>query len=359
MPASTERWRDERDRGRYAARPSRIPLRGWKDVAVRVTREVNRDRIGLVAGGVAYYAMLALFPLLVATISLYGIFTTPADLESQIASLSRMLPEEARTIITGQLRSLVESPSSGLTLGAVFGVLVALASATKGTDALISSVGIAYEEPESRGWFRLKGLSLAMTFGLVVAALVAFALVAVVPAAMNLIGLGSVGRLVAELVRWPLLVVLFLGGLAVVYRYAPDRRPARWQWVTPGSLVAAVLWIAASFGFSFYVSRFGSYEATYGSLAAVIVLLLWLYLSSYVILLGAEINAEIERQTSCDSTVGTERPMGDRGAVVADTVAPSTARARGRRRRPEPPARREDRRPPPPERPDRPPRPAR
>ncbi len=335
MSTMDQRWRGQADRGRYAERPRNIPRKGWKDILVRVKKEVSSDRIDLVAGGVAYYAMLALFPMLVAAISLYGLFTTPEGLESQIKAMSTMLPSEARAIIGEQLRSLVEGSSGGLTVGAAVGILVALYSATKGTDALISSIGLAYEEKESRGFFRLKGLSLALTFGLLVGALLAFTLVAVVPAVMNFVGLGAAGRVIAELVRWPLLVLLFMGGLAIMYRYAPDRRPARWQWISPGALLATLLWVVASFLFSFYVARFGNYEATYGSLAAVVILLLWLWISAYAILLGAEVNAEIEHQTSCDSTVGPEKPMGSRGAVVADTVGEAAIREKPSRDRPE------------------------
>jgi membrane protein len=346
MGTTDDHWRYQAGRGRFAERPRKIPLKGWKDVLLRVKREVAADRIGLVAGGVAYYAILALFPMLVAAISLYGLFTTPAALESQVESMSTMLPEEARAIITGQLRSLVSSPSTGLTLGAIFGLLVALFSATKGTDALISSVGLAYEEEESRGYIKLKSLSFALTLGLLVGALLAFALVAIVPAVMNVLGLGSMGRTIAELIRWPLLVLLFMAGLGIIYRYAPDRRPPQWRWVSPGSVIATVLWVIASFGFSFYVARFGNYEATYGSIAAVIVLLLWLFISAYVILLGAEINAEIEHQTSRDSTIGPDRPMGSRGAQVADTVGAASLGKRERKTRPEAGGR--------PDRPDRP-----
>jgi membrane protein len=321
---------EEAGRGREAAKPSQIPAKGWKDIILRLKGEIGKDRVGLISGGVAFSALLALFPMLIAAVSLYGLFTSPTALESQIASLSKMMPAEAQTIIVGQLRSIVEGSSSGLTIGAVIGVLVALWSASKGTEAIISSVGVAYQEDETRGFFKRKLLSLGLTLGFIVGALIALALVAVLPAMLDTLGLGPFGRVVAQVVRWVLLVLLFMGGMAVVYRYAPDRAKARWTWVSFGSALATVLWIVASVGLSIFVSRFGNYQQTYGSLAGVIVLLLWLWASAYVILLGAEVNAEIEHQTALDTTTGPDRPMGERGAYVADTIG----RAMGKKRSP-------------------------
>ncbi len=323
-----EAWRDEADRGRYAKKPSKISAKGWKDILLRLKAEIARDRIGLIAGGVAYSALLALFPLLIAAVSLYGLFTSPVALEGQIASLSKGLPPDAQGIIVGQLRSIVQGSSGGLTIGAVLGVLVALWSASKGTDAIISSVGLAYEEEETRGFFKLKLLSLGLTLAFLVGGIIVLALVAVVPALLGSIGLGTVGQIIAQVVRWSLLLFLFMGGLAVVYRYAPDRKRARFTWVSWGAVIATVLWIVASVGLSIYVSQFGRYQQTYGSIGGVVVLLLWLCVSAYVILFGAELNSEIEHQTTIDTTVGPEQPMGERGAYVADTVGDAVGKKR-------------------------------
>ncbi|MBC7172320.1 MAG: YihY/virulence factor BrkB family protein [Polyangiaceae bacterium] len=265
-----------------------------KSLLVRLSDHVSADRIDLVAGGVAFYALLALFPMLMAAISIYGLFTTSSSLESQIEGLANMLPDQAHTIVVDQLRSIESSSSEGLTLGAVFGFLVALWSASRGTDALISSVGIAYSEVETRSYVHMKLLSLALTLTLIACVSIAFTLVAVVPIVLSFIGLGAYGRAVAEVVRWLLLLALFMGALSAVYRTAP--RAHEWRIVSWGSVIATVLWLLASFGFSFYVARFGNYQAVYGSVGGVVILLLWLWISAYVILLGAEIDFEVGRQ---------------------------------------------------------------
>ncbi len=267
-------------------------LQEWKRFLVRLSEDVADDRIDLVAGGVAFYALLSLFPMLVAAISIYGLFTTPESLEAQIESISAMLPAEAQAIVVDQLRSIEESPSHGLTYGVLFGLVVALWSASKGTDALISSVGLAYDERETRSFVRVRLMSIGLTLLLILGVSIAFTLVAIVPIVMSFVGLGSYARSVAELARWGTLLVLFMGGLSLIYRCAPSTRKRNWRFVSVGSIVATLLWLAASYGFSFYVARFGNYQATYGSVGGVVVLLLWLWISAYVILLGAEIDHE-------------------------------------------------------------------
>jgi membrane protein len=268
-------------------------LKELKSFLWKLSDDVSADRIDLVAGGVAFYAMLALFPMLVAAISIYGLFTTPSGLERQIEKISEMMPPSAHAIVVDQLRSIDESSSEGLTLGVLFGLGVALVSASRGTNALISSVGIAYDEPETRSFLRMRLLSLGLTLVLIVGVSLAFALVAIVPVALSFVGLKAYGRLAAEIVRWCTLVLLFMSGLSVIYRSAPSTRARRYRWVSPGSIVATLLWVAASYGFSFYVTRFGNYQATYGSVGGAVVLLLWLWISAYAILLGAEIDAEV------------------------------------------------------------------
>ncbi len=260
---------------------------------MKLSDDVSNDRIDLVAGGVAFYAMLSLFPMLVAAISIYGLFTTPESLEGQIEAISEMLPSEAQAIVVDQLRSIDQSSSKGLTFGVFFGFVIALWSASKGTDALISSVGIAYDERETRSYVRVKLLSLGLTLVLIFGVSVAFMLVAVVPVALSYLGLGSYARFVAEVARWCALLLLFMGGLSAIYRCAPSTRQRRYRWISAGSIVATGLWLGASYGFSFYVARFGNYQATYGSVGGVVVLLLWLWITAYVILLGAEIDAEV------------------------------------------------------------------
>jgi len=307
--------------GRDAGTPTAIPAEGWLQVVRRAWAEAKDDNVPILAGGVAFAAFLALFPALIAALTLYGLVADPAQVAAQVADLAAALPETARPIITDQLASVTASSDGALGVGLVISVLAALWSASGGTMNLIKATNLAYDEKESRGFLRLRGTALALTFGAVAFLLCAVALVAVVPVLFDALGLGGIGLVVAQVVRWALLVALVVGALAVVYRAAPDRDAPRFRWVSTGAVVATALWVLGSVAFSLYVDNFGSYNKTYGALAGVIVLMLWLYLTSYIVLLGAEINAESERQTARDTTRGEEQPMGERGAEAADTVA--------------------------------------
>jgi membrane protein len=218
--------------------------------------------------------------------------------------------------VTEQINSVVSAGTGALTTGLVISVLAALFSASSGTQNLMAAINIAYDETEGRGAVKLRALALALTAGAIVFVIVAVGLVAVVPILLD--GLGTAGQILGQVVRWLLLVVLVVAGLAVVYRVAPDRDAPRFRWVTPGSMIATVLWIVGSVVFSVYVDNFGSYNKTYGALAGVVVFLLWMYLTSYIVLLGAEINSEAEYQTEADTTKGRAEPMGVRGAAKAD-----------------------------------------
>lgn len=307
-------------RGRQADKPSEIPKRGWKEIGLRVKDEIAGDHMPLLAAGVAFYAMLALFPALIAAVTAYGLVADPAQLQSQIQSLAGVLPPSAQDLLREQLEGIVAGSTGGLTLGVIGGLLGALWSASAGMQGLVKAVNVAYDEPETRPGWKVRLLSLGMTLAAIVGVSVAFGLVAVLPAVLGTVGLSQAGRTAAELLRWPLLLVLVLAALAAIYRYAPDRDDPKWRWVSWGSVVAALLWLGGSWLFSFYVSSFGSYNETYGSLGAVIVLLLWLFLTAFVVLLGAEINAEMEHQTARDTTRGKSEPRGRRGAFVADTL---------------------------------------
>jgi membrane protein len=221
------------------------------------------------------------------------------------------------------LHQLASSSNSALSLGAIVAFLFALWTASRGMSGLISALDIAYEQKETRSFIRFNLIALVLTIGVILGGIVAIALVAVLPAAVQLMGLGSTTKWLLFLVQWPLLIVLVMVGLAVLYRYGPDRREPQWRWVSPGAITATVLWIVASIAFTAYVANFGSYDKTYGSLGGVVVLLTWLYLSAFVVLLGAVINAQAEEQTARDTTPGQEKPLGQRGAYAADTVAPS------------------------------------
>lgn len=306
--------------GGQADSPTQIPGKGWKAVALRGWKEAKVDQVPLLAAGVAFFGFLAIFPALIATVMLYGLVVSPQTAQQQVSDLGDALPEDARSVLTDQLTSLTSASSSALNVGFIIAVLAALWSASGGIGNLLTAINIAYDEEESRGFVKRKLLALGMTLAAIVFLLVVVALVAAAPAALDsLVSSGPI-RWVLEAVRWILLVLLFGSALAVLYRVSPDRDAPKMKWVSVGAAVATLLWIIASVGFSIYVNNFSSYGETYGALAGVVVLMLWLWISAYAVLLGAEINAEAEQQTARDSTKGPSRPLGHRGAVKADSV---------------------------------------
>jgi membrane protein len=320
--AQTTRERSGPPPGDDAKNPAQIPARGWLQVTKRAFAEGKADNVPILAGGVAFFAFLALFPAMIAALTLYGLVADPTTVADQIAQIAQLLPETARPLIVDQLNSIAQGSGGALGIGLIVSLLAAIWSASGGTMNLIKATNVAYDEDETRGFLKLRGIALALTLGAVVFILLAVALVAVVPVVLEALGLAGFALVIAQVLRWVLLVALVIAALAIVYRVAPDRDAPRLAWVSTGAIVATVLWVIGSVAFSLYVSNFGSYNKTYGALAGVIVLMLWLYLTSYVVLLGAEINAESEKQTSQDSTVGPEQPMGERGAEAADGVAP-------------------------------------
>jgi membrane protein len=323
MASHTPSAPDPGHRGRDADRPAEIPARGWKDIALRVKDQADQNHLSIIAAGVAFYLLLAFVPALASLVAIYGLFADPSAIGERVATLGSMLPEEALQLIQDQLERLASTSTRSLGFGAVFALLLSLWSATKGTRALIDSVNIAYEERETRSWLRLTLVAFGLTLALVAFVIAALALVAVVPLALGFVGLGGAAEQAISLLRWPALLGLLIVALALLYRYAPDRDEPRWRWVSPGAIAASVLWLLGSVGFSIYVSYSGSYDATYGSLGAIAVMMMWLFVGSFAVLLGAQFNAESERQTRRDSTEGGPEPMGRRGAYAADTVGPS------------------------------------
>lgn len=307
-------------RGRDAERPSQIDRAGWWDVLVRVKNEIGQDNASLIAAGLALYALLAVFPALTAAVSLYGLLASPEQVASQFQGIAGILPQQASEILGGAMRDIAGRQDGALGAGVAVGVLIALWSARKGMVALMQATNIAYDEEENRGFFRQILVSLAFTLGAVVAFLVVLALAVALPLALQGLGLPEFLQVALGALRWVVLWFLVVLGLSVVYRFAPDRSEPKWRWVTWGSALAATLWIVGSVLFAFYVRNFGSYGATYGALGGIVVLLMWFYLSGFIVILGAEVNAEMEHQTERDSTTGRPRPMGERGAHVADTL---------------------------------------
>ena len=307
--------------GEDAGRPTEIPPRGWWQVVRRAMKESTADNVPMLAGGVAYFAFLAIFPAMIAAITLWGLVADPETAAAQVRALSAVLPQQAQPIVTDQLQAVASASNGALGIGLVVSLLAALWSASSGTGNLVKAVNLAYDEDETRGFLKLRGLALLLTVGATVFVLLALALVAVTPVVLAALPLGPLGTVLVQVVRWVLLVVVVVIALAVVYRLAPDRDAPRLAWVSTGSMVATLLWIVGSVLFSLYVNNFGNYNKTYGTIAGVVVLMLWLYLTSYIVLLGAEINAESERQTRHDTTSGAPAPMGERGAAAADELA--------------------------------------
>jgi membrane protein len=307
--------------GRNAARPYQIPLHGWWQIVKRVVMKAGSDNLSVVSAGCAFYALFAIFPALTASISLYGLTADAFTVERQFGILETVLPPQAYQIVIDQIHRIVET--SGQTLGWSFGVSLAIAlwSANLGTQAMFAALNIAYGEPERRGFVRFYASAIGYTLiGILGGVAMLFAIV-YVPILFDDAGHMEAYERVASLLRWPIFVLLTLFLLALIYRYGPSRRNAKWRWVTVGAVFAAFVWLIASIGFSYYVSNIANYDRMYGSLGAVIILLFWLYISFYIVLLGAEINAQIELQTAKDTTQGAPRPMGKRGAFVADNVA--------------------------------------
>ena len=312
----------EKGRGRRAAAPWQIPVRGWKDILWRVYEKINDSRLLAVAAGVVFFGILALFPAITALVSLYGLFADSTKIDAELSIASGFMPGGAVDILHEEIRRLTAVKNSGLSAGFIFGILFALWSANSGMKAIIDALNVAYGEKEKRSFIRLNLFSLLLTLAAIASLMLAIGSVVVAPFALGRLELGDLPTALISGLRWPLLFILVMLALAALYRYAPSRREPRWQWLTVGGVTAALLWLVSSDLFSWYIASFGHYDVTYGSLGAAIGMMMWMWISAIVILLGAQLNAEIEHQTALDSTVGADKPLGRRGAMMADTVGP-------------------------------------
>lgn len=310
------------DRGKDVGTPVRLPPRGWKEIALRVYSEIADDRLLAVAAGVTFYALLAIFPAIVALVSLYGLTADVATLNDHLAAFDGLLPRAGIELLRDQVTRIVTKSDGALGFAFVFGLCAALWSANAGMKAMIDALNVVYEEREKRNIVILNLVSLAFTAAGLAFVILAFNAVVVLPVALDYVGLGSGAETLLALGRWPVLLVTILGGLTVLYRFAPSRRRPKWRWAAPGSVLAGLLWVLGSLAFSFYAENFASYDKTYGSLGAAIAFMTWIWMSVIVVLLGGELNAEMEHQTARDTTTGRPRPMGLRGARMADEVAP-------------------------------------
>jgi membrane protein len=322
-PLAFTRELSQQGRGRFSQSPLQIPWKGWKDILWRTYQQIVEDRLLAIAAGVVFFGLLAVFPAVTALVSCYGLFVNPSTIAGNLQSLSLMLPDGSFQIVQDQIGRVLAKGDSALGATFLFGLALALWSANTGVKAVIDALNVVYGETEKRGFFKLNLLSLAFTIGGIVALLLMLGAVVALPLALDHLGLAQDSKIIMSLARWPLLSLALLLALGVLYRFAPSRRGARWQWLSVGSAAAALLWLTGSFLLSWYLSSFENYSATYGSLGAAIGLMMWMWMSSIIVLCGAELNSQIERQTATDTTVGLEKPIGDRGAITADTVGPA------------------------------------
>ncbi len=306
--------------GRGAKSPFAIPWAGWKDILWRTYQRIDDDRLLATAGGVVFFGLLAVFPAVTALVSSYGLFADPSTISDNLQKLAMMLPQGTFQIVEEQIGRVVSKGNTALGATFLFGLLLAIWSANAGVKSIFDALNVAYEEREKRSFIKLNMVSLAFTIGSIAALLLMVGTVIAFPLALDHLGIAPESKLIVALARWPLLLVILLGALAILYRFAPSRDEPRWQWLSIGALTAAILWIAGSALLSWYLSEFGNYNATYGSLGAAIGLMTWMWMSAIVIMFGAELNSEIERQTLRDTTKGQPRPLGTRDAVSADTV---------------------------------------
>ncbi|MBW4093351.1 MAG: YihY/virulence factor BrkB family protein [Proteobacteria bacterium] len=304
----------QRDRAQEADAPWRIRARGWADILRGAWKTIGQNNLSLVAGGVTYFLLLALFPALAALVSVYGLLANPGDVAKSVQSLSGMLPAATVTLIGDELHQLVSASPKSLGLGAVIGIAIALWSAVRGMSGMMTALDIAYNQTERRGFIRFNAIALLLTVAAIVGGLIALALVVGLPVALNAEGMSEPGRWIGLAVEWPLLILFAMGMVTLIYRYGPDQMVPKWKWTSPGVIVTTLLWVVGSILFSVYIDHFGSYNRTYGALGGLLVLLTWMWLSVFVVLLGAAVNGESERQAQQPGTADRPLPIGRRKA---------------------------------------------
>ncbi|KQW32077.1 ribonuclease [Rhizobium sp. Root274] len=312
--------REDVERGRDASAPGDIPLKGWKDVCLRVYHRLLEERVTLTAAGVAFYLLLSLFPGLAALVSLYGLISDPSSIGAQMAFLSDLFPADALDLVLGQLKALSQQNDSTLSIGFFVGLGISLWSARNGVAALFEAMNLAYAEEEKRGFLSITLFSILFTLGgLLVAAVLTTAL-AVLPVVMAVVFIPDRVELLMKVVRWPIMLAVIWLGTVLIYRYGPSREDAKLRWLNFGTVFSTTAWLITSLGFSYYIENFADLNATYGTLGTFIGFMLWTWISTVILIVGAIINAELEHQTARDSTTGPRMPMGARGATMADTL---------------------------------------
>jgi membrane protein len=311
---------DFRSRTTRPNHPAEVPAQGWKDILWRTYQQITEDRLLAISAGVVFYALLALFPGITALVSSYALFADASTINEHLAMLSGILPSGTFSVIQDQVSRVLAKGEVKLGTAFLFSFALALWSANGGTKAIIDALNVVYDETEKRGFFKLNAVSLAFTLGGLGGILVAMGLVVAAPMILATFGLGSATEILLKYARWPALAALILLGLALLYRYGPSRKTPKWKWISVGSTLATLTWLIGSALLSYYLSNYGNYDATYGSLGAAIGLMIWMWMSTIVILFGAELNSEIEHQTAKDTTKGPDKPIGRRGAKMADSV---------------------------------------
>jgi membrane protein len=304
-------------RGQGAEAPTDIPPKGWRDVLLRVFYGISEDRITTISGGVTFFVLLALFPGLAGLISLYGLFADNSTIAQHLSSLEGILPEGGMQILRDQLQQLTSQPPQKLGFATIASLAISSWSANGGVKAMFEGLNAVYEEREKRSFIKLNAISLALTFSVFAFVIASLLTIAIVPKLLSFLGLPGISEIVGY-GRWPVLLVAASLMIAVIYRFGPSRDQPQWRWISPGTIFAAVTWIATSLLFSWYTSHFGSYNKTYGSLGAAVGFMTWIWISTLVVLIGAKINAELEHQTFADTTVEKPAPRGERGARMAD-----------------------------------------
>jgi len=307
--------------GSGARAPQEIPAAGWLNIAKRTYGEIGRDRVLAVAAGVTFYAILALVPALTALVSLYGLVADQATIIVHMAALDGLLPAGAADLLRDQVTRIAAGGEAKLGFAFAAGVALALWSANAGVKAIFDALNVAYGEEEKRGFIWLNFVSLTFTLATILFVLLAIGATTIIPVVLDVIPLGPAAGRLLTFGRWPALIAALMLGLSLLYRFGPSRNEAKWSWVSPGAVLASIGWLVASLLFSWYVANFEDYNETYGALGAIVGLLTWLWLSTTIVLIGAEFNSETERQTLADTTAGPSKPMGLRGADAADRKA--------------------------------------
>ncbi len=307
--------------GHDANKPRQIPAKGWKQILLRVKDAIANDHIPIISAGVAFYLFLALFPAIAALLSIYGLVMDPQQVQDQMSQLTAILPQQGQQFLSSILESVAEKSNQSLGWGVALSILFSLWSANKGTKAIFEGTSIAYNEENTRSFIKANALSLLFTLSAIVLFIISLSLIVAFPALMGRLGLPDLIITLIEYVRWLILGLLVVFAIAAVYKFGSVRNRPKFRWVNWGAIIATLLWLIASWLFSFYVKNFGNFDETYGAVAAVIIMMLWFFMTSFVILIGAEINAEMEHQTSKDTTVGDPEPMGSRDAHYADRVS--------------------------------------